>query len=110
MSKPFVSPRFRSFEHLKCSSDIFRALAHPLRIQICAIIDEKNPACVNEIYATLNIEQSVASQHLRILRQASLVHTRRKGKFVYYLLDYDKMEKSKKAAGLFAGFVSAQQK
>jgi len=96
---------FQSDAHLKSSSDIFRALAHPLRMQICAIIDDKNAACVHEIYDALNIEQSVASQHLRILRQANLVHTRREGKYIYYLLDYGKIEGAKKVAGLFAAFV-----
>lgn len=100
------TPRFRSDDRLlRSSSEIFRALAHPLRMRICGVIDERNAACVHEIFAALNIEQSVASQHLRILRQANLVHTRRKGKFIYYLLDYGKMENARKAAGLFAAFV-----
>jgi DNA-binding transcriptional ArsR family regulator len=34
----------------------------------------------------MDIEQSVASQHLRILRDAGLVYTQRRGKFVEYLL------------------------
>lgn len=74
-------------------------------MRICAIIDDKNPACVQEIYDALNIEQSVASQHLRILRHANLVRTRREGKFVYYLLDYNRLESAGKIAGLFAGYV-----
>jgi DNA-binding transcriptional ArsR family regulator len=105
MSKHFISSRIHPQEQLKSSSEIFRALAHPLRIRICGIIDDKNPACVQEIYDTLGIEQSVASQHLRILRQANLVLTRRQGKFVYYLLDYQKLAHAGKAAGLFAGYV-----
>ncbi|MBV6440467.1 MAG: ArsR family transcriptional regulator [Haliscomenobacteraceae bacterium CHB4] len=105
MSKYSSASRFRQQDHLKSSSDIFRALAHPLRMRICAIIDDKNPACVQEIYDALNIEQSVASQHLRILRQANLVRTQRQGKFVYYLLDYAKMESAGKIAGHFAGYM-----
>ncbi|GAB4495591.1 MAG: hypothetical protein OHK0019_25070 [Saprospiraceae bacterium] len=105
MNKHYVS-RFEEKPYLKSSSDIFRALAHPLRLRICAIIDEKNQACVQEIYDTLQIEQSVASQHLRILRQANLVHTRRSGKFVYYLLDYARLKRAERIAGLFAGYVS----
>lgn len=105
MSKQLTTSRPRQQNQLKSSSDIFRALAHPLRIRICAIIDDKNPACVQEIYDALNIEQSVASQHLRVLRQANLVRTQRQGKFVYYLLDYAKMESAGKIAGLFAGYL-----
>lgn len=106
MNKHSVPPsKFRDGAHLRSSSDVFRALAHPLRIQICSVIDDKNPACVNEIYAALDIEQSIVSQHLRILRKANLVHTRREGKFVYYLLNYYRMECACKVAGCFAGYV-----
>lgn len=102
---PVPSSRFQSGNQLVSSSDIFRALAHPLRIRICSVIDDKNPACVNEIYAALDIEQSIASQHLRILRKANLVYTRREGKYVYYLLDYGRVERACKAAGCFSTYV-----
>ena len=104
LSSPAPSVYFQDGRHLRSSSDIFRALAHPLRMQICSIIDDRNPACVNEIYAALGIEQSIASQHLRILRKANLVHSRREGKFVYYLLDYVRLECACNAAGHFAGY------
>ncbi len=104
MEKHLASAYFKNNRQWKTSSDIFRALAHPLRLRICAIIDDKNPACVQEIYEALNIEQSVASQHLRILRQANLVRTRREGKFVNYLLDYERMSSAQKVAGHFAEF------
>ncbi len=100
---PAPSVYFPVAHNLGAVSDMFRALAHPLRIQICCIIDEKSTACVHEIYVALNIEQSVASQHLRILRQANLVYTRRKGKFIYYLLDYGKIARAYEAAGLICG-------
>lgn len=106
MTPPY-SPRFRGDDRqLRSSSDIFRALAHPLRMRICAFLDEKDSACVQEICHALQIEQSVASQHLRILRQANLARTRRAGKYIYYLLDYGKMENAQKAADLFATFVA----
>jgi DNA-binding transcriptional ArsR family regulator len=99
------SPRSHQHNTIKASSEIFRALAHPLRMRICAVIDDKNPACVHEIYNALGIEQSLASQHLRILRQAKLVHTRREGKLVYYLLDYGKLACVGRTAGLIAQYI-----
>lgn len=98
------SPSSYQRNTIKTSSEIFRALAHPLRMRICAVIDDKNPACVHEIYGSLGIEQSLASQHLRILRQAKLVRTRREGKLIYYLLDYNKLACAGKAAGFFAQY------
>ena len=40
----------------------------------------------------MRLEQSITSQHLRILRNADLVNTRREGKFIYYSLNYDKID------------------
>ncbi len=90
MSTIVPLPAF-SHEKLRNSSNIFRALAHPLRIRMVGIIGSKDAVCVNEIFETLGIEQSLASQHLRILRQASLVTTHRQGKFIYYAVDLHKM-------------------
>jgi len=69
-------------EKLKVSSEILRALAHPLRLKILEFIDKNKTINVNKIYNSLKLEQSITSQHLRILRLAGLVHTKRDGKKV----------------------------
>jgi len=46
---------------------------------------------VTDIYIKLRLEQSVASQHLAILRRAGVVATDRHGKFIYYSLDKDRL-------------------
>ena len=61
-----------------------RAINHPLRKQLLIMIDEKRKITVTEIYSALKIEQSVASQHLAILRRADIVITKREGKFIFY--------------------------
>lgn len=86
---------------------VLHALTHPLRLQIVGFIDRSESACVNEIFAELNIEQSLASQHLRILRQAKLVDTRRQGKFVYYTLNYPLLLPSVHMARRFAELTDA---
>ena len=43
---------------------------------------------VTEMYVKLRIEQSVASQHLAILRRANIVLTKREGKFIFYSVNY----------------------
>ena len=43
---------------------------------------------VTDIYVKLRLEQSVASQHLAILRKAGVVQTERDGKFIFYSLGY----------------------
>lgn len=47
---------------------------------------------VSEIYIGLRWEQSVASQHLAHLRRINVVKDERRGKFVYYDLNYEKLD------------------
>ncbi|RYY16967.1 MAG: transcriptional regulator [Chitinophagaceae bacterium] len=70
---------------------ILRALNHKLRQQIVKLIDENKRLTVTEIYIRLRLEQSVASQHLAILRRAGIVKTERDGKFIYYSVSNDRV-------------------
>ena len=79
-------------QDLDTASELLRAIAHPLRLSILEFIDKKGVINVNKIYNTLRLEQSITSQHLRILRNVDLVETKREGKFIYYSLNYDKIE------------------
>lgn len=80
---------------------LFRALAHPLRLQLLEFIGQHKATNVNKIYNTLKLEQSVTSQHLRILRDTGLVLTTRKGKFIYYSINYPLLSKIEKGLGDF---------
>ena len=65
-----------------------RALNHPLRQKVLNLIkNNKNRMNVTDIYVKLRIEQSVASQHLAILRNQGLVSTVRDGKTIWYSVD-----------------------
>lgn len=70
---------------------IFRAINNKLRQQILKMIDEQGPITVTELYQKLFLEQSVASQHLAILRKAGFVKTSRKGKFIYYSVNTNRL-------------------
>ncbi|MFN8324109.1 MAG: metalloregulator ArsR/SmtB family transcription factor [Chitinophagales bacterium] len=61
-----------------------RAINHPLRKKIVSMLENKRSMMVTEIYDLLKLEQSVASQHLAILRRADIVTTKREGKCVFY--------------------------
>ena len=78
--------------HSKKAAMILRALNHKLRQQIVKLIDEQQKMTVTEIYVKLRLEQSVASQHLAILRRAGIVVTTREGKFIFYTVDYTRLE------------------
>jgi DNA-binding transcriptional ArsR family regulator len=66
---------------------VLRAINHDLRRQIVKLLSETAQMSVTDIYLKLRIEQSVASQHLAILRKAELVQTARNGKFIYYKIN-----------------------
>ena len=67
-----------------------RALNHPLRQKMLSLIKNNgNRMNVTDIYVKLRIEQSVASQHLAILRNQGLVATEREGKTIWYSVDDD---------------------
>ncbi|CAA6829714.1 MAG: Transcriptional regulator [uncultured Aureispira sp.] len=70
---------------------ILRAIGHDLRKKIVDLLRENETMNVTDIYVKLRIEQSVASQHLAILRKAGIVITKRNGKFIYYTLNNDRL-------------------
>lgn len=80
------------FLRLKKSAMILRALNHKLRQQLLKLIDEYQKITVTQIYVNLRLEQSVVSQHLAILRRAGIVITKREGKFIYYSLNYKRIQ------------------
>jgi DNA-binding transcriptional ArsR family regulator len=80
------------YHSLKKAALVLRALNHKLRQQIVKLIDEKKTITVTEIYVKLRLEQSVASQHLAILRLAGIVITERDGKFIHYSVNYKRIE------------------
>jgi DNA-binding transcriptional ArsR family regulator len=52
------------------------------------VIDAHQSASVREIFKELKLEQSLISQHLKILRNAKIVSSSRRGKYVYYSIEY----------------------
>lgn len=73
--------------NLKKAVMTLRAINHPLRKQIMSMLEEAPKMTVTEIFIKLRIEQSVASQHLAILRKAGVLDTERDGKFIYYKIN-----------------------
>jgi len=80
----------------KKSAAILRALNHKLRQQMVKLINDSKKMTVTEMYVKLRIEQSVASQHLAILRRANIVSTKRDGKFIFYSVNYSRLEEINK--------------
>ena len=82
---------------------VLRAVNHQLRQRIVDLLEESEGITVTDIYIKLRLEQSVASQHLAILRRAGVVKTERNGKFIYYSLDKNRL---KQISGLVTDLTS----
>ena len=67
-----------------------RAINNPLRKRIIDLVNANTDITVTKIYKKLKIEQSVASQHLAILRKADFLTATRNGKFIYYNVNVDR--------------------
>ncbi|HQV59354.1 MAG: helix-turn-helix transcriptional regulator [Chitinophagaceae bacterium] len=84
---------------VKKAALVLRALNHKLRQQILKLIDESGKMTVTELYVKLRLEQSVASQHLAILRKAGFVKTERDGKFIYYSVNINRIHELNRFVG-----------
>lgn len=81
-----------NFNTLRRSVLTLRAINHQLRQEIISLLDKDGKMTVTDIYVKLRLEQSVASQHLAILRRAGVLKTERDGKFIYYSVNNDRLK------------------
>lgn len=66
-------------------NQVCSALGDPKRLMILYVLS-RQPQCVNDIAAELDIPQPTVSRHLKILRERSLVNANRHGPSVLYSL------------------------
>lgn len=88
---PLKNEFLMDVQTFKKGAMVFRAVNHQLRQDILRLIHTKGEMTVTQIYTKLRLEQSVASQHLAILRKAAFVNTRRDGKQIIYSVNYDRL-------------------
>lgn len=80
-----------NYDDLQSAVLVLRAINHDLRKSIIEHLERDHELTVTQIFVSLRIEQSIASQHLGILRKAGVVDTRRQGKYIYYSLNQQRM-------------------
>ena len=64
-------------------ADLFRVLAHPVRIRILELLAAR-ARTVQELQESLALEQPIVSQHLAALRGRNLVTARKEGTLAHY--------------------------
>ncbi len=70
-------------KNIKRKAQEVRAINHNVRQNILCFL-KNGPKSVTEILIHIRAEQSVASQHLAILKRNGFVAANREGKFIFY--------------------------
>jgi len=64
-----------------------KALGHPVRLGIAMALARQPGTCACDFADVFGVSQPTVSEHLRVLREAGLVMTRRRGTQICYSLD-----------------------
>ena len=69
-------------------AQVFRALGDPVRLRLVSLIGahQGGEACVCDLSAAFRLSQPTISHHLKVLREAGLIDSERRGTWVYYRL------------------------
>jgi ArsR family transcriptional regulator len=81
-----------------------KALGHPVRLGIALRLAAEPETCACDFAEVFHVSQPTVSQHLRVLREAGLVTTRRRGTQICYSLDTDALAAVR---GLVSGLAAA---
>jgi ArsR family transcriptional regulator len=80
---------------------VFKALGDPVRLRLVSLIGARQgrEVCVCDLASAFNLSQPTISHHLKVLREAGLIDSERRGTWVYYRLIPAALERM---AGLLA--------
>ncbi|MCZ7373580.1 ArsR/SmtB family transcription factor [Micromonospora sp. WMMC250] len=63
---------------------LFKALGDPIRLRLMSMIASVPEMCVCDLTPAFNLSGPTISHHLRVLREAGLVDSERRGTWVWY--------------------------
>ena len=89
-------------EALQIKASLFKALAHPARLQILQFLAETKTCISGDISEELPLSRTTVNQHLKELKDAGLIRGHVEGVKTNYCLDYDNTKKIKE---LLLGFL-----
>jgi ArsR family transcriptional regulator len=77
----------------------FKALADPTRVAIVNYLSAADEVCVCNLTESFELSQPTISHHLKILREAGIVESSRRGTWAYYRLVPEAIEALRGALG-----------
>ena len=66
---------------------MFKALGDPVRLRMVSMIAAQPELCVCDITPARDLSSGTISHHLKVLREAGLVGSERRGTFVFYWIE-----------------------
>ena len=70
-------------------AQVFKALGDPVRLRLLSLIGahQGGEVCVCELTDAFDLTQPTISHHLKVLREAGIITSERRGTWVYYRLE-----------------------
>jgi ArsR family transcriptional regulator len=76
-------------EQATAIAPMFKALGDPVRLRLMSMIAATRETCVCDLTDAFDVSAPTISHHLRVLREAGLVDSERRGTWVYYWIRPD---------------------
>ncbi len=92
--------------HPDQARQLLKALADPIRLQVIEALGN-GERCVCELTSELGLAQSKLSFHLKVLKEAGLLADRQSGRWVYYQLQPEALERLRSWLGELAASCTA---
>lgn len=90
---PLATPSL-SEDEAAATATLFRALADPARVKIVNLLARtEQPVCVCDFVPALGLSQPTVSHHLKKLVEAGLLDREERGKWAYYSLSDEAIER-----------------
>jgi ArsR family transcriptional regulator len=87
--EPVVYPEIER-EHAERMATVAKALGDPIRMQLVDVLRQHaGKVCVCELVPLFDLSQPTVSHHLKVLREAGLVGSERRGLWAYYYVNDD---------------------
>lgn len=71
---------------------LFKALGDPVRLRLATLIASQDEICVCNLTPQFTLSGPTISHHLRVLREAGLIDSERRGTWVYYRVKPDALQ------------------
>jgi ArsR family transcriptional regulator, arsenate/arsenite/antimonite-responsive transcriptional repressor len=85
----------------EATAELFKALGDPARVRIVNLVaTSREPVCACNLYEPLGLAQPTVSHHLKKLVEVGLLEREQRGKWAYFTLKRDAVDKLAAVADL----------